>query len=194
MFSGATPRSARMTDLPGFEVRLATLDDIRALTELIATSARGLCGSDYTPAQVEAAIGTAWAVDTQLLRDRSYFAIEASGALIACGGWSMRRTLFGGDHHSNREPELLDPARDAARVRAFFVHPRWARCGLGRLLLERCEREARAAGFQSAELVATLPGQRLYRAFGYVGEEQVLYPLAGGGEIAFVPKKSLVHG
>jgi GNAT superfamily N-acetyltransferase len=167
--------------------REATPDDIPALRQLIAVSARALCAADYAAAQIEAAIGTAWGVDTQLIRDQTYFAVAAGADIVACGGWSRRRTLFGGDEHSTREPELLDPQRDAARIRAFFVHPAWTRRSLGRMLLERCEREARAAGFRAAELVATLPGQRLYRACGYVGERRVAYPLPSGQTIDFVP-------
>lgn len=169
------------------ELRTATLDDVPALVALIALSARALCRGDYTESQVEAAIGTAWGVDTQLIRDGTYFIVQRGDEVLACGGWSKRKTLFGGDAHANREPAVLDPATEAARVRAFFVHPSAARQGIGRLLLERCEQEARDAGFRSAELVATLPGHRLYRAYGYIGDERVAYPLAGGGTIDFVP-------
>jgi GNAT superfamily N-acetyltransferase len=162
---------------------------------LIALSARELCRADYTQAQVEAAIGTAWGVDTQLIRDRTYFVVSASAApdeFLACGGWSKRRTLFGGDQHATREPELLDPQLEAARIRAFFVQPQAARRGIGRTLLAHCEHAAYAAGYRSAELVATLPGQRLYRAFGYSGETRVTYPLANGLSIDFVPMRKVL--
>lgn len=178
--------------LGSLQLRDATIDDVPALTSLIAQSARELCRGDYTTAQIEAAVGTAWGVDTQLIRDRTYFVVEADGAVLACGGWSKRATLFGGDAHADREPALLDPEKDAARIRAFFVHPSVARRGIGRMLLERCETEARAAGFRAVALVATLVGERLYRAFDYVGDERVSYPLAGDDTIIFVPmKKSL---
>jgi N-acetylglutamate synthase-like GNAT family acetyltransferase len=170
-------------------LRQATLADVPVLEALIAESARDLCQGDYTGAQIEAAIGTAWGVDRELIRDGTYFVVESDGAIVACGGWSKRRTLFGGDAQPGRQSEVLDPTRDAARIRAFFVRPDWARRGLGVMLLERCEAEARAHGFRSAELVATLPGQRLYRAFGYIGDERVEYPLPGGLTITFVPMR-----
>lgn len=173
-------------------LRPATLDDVPAITALIALSARGLCTPDYTPEQVEAALGGAWGCDTELIRDGTYFVANAGGVLAACGGWGKRRTLFGGDAQPGRVSELLDPARDAARIRAFFVHPDFARRGLGRLLLARCEAEARAAGFRAAELLATLPGVRLYTACGYAAGKAVEHPLPGGLTMRFVPmRKSL---
>ena len=172
-----------------FSLRNATLDDQPVLETLIAESARGLSREDYTERQIEAALGTAWGVDTQLIRDGTYFVAEADGEIVACGGWSRRKTLFGADRHSNRQPELLDPARDAARIRAFFVRPAWARQGIGRALLQRCEAEARAAGFRAAELMATLPGWRLYSAMGYRGEQRITHDLGGGVTIEFVPMR-----
>ena len=169
-------------------LRKAVWDDVPALERLIAESARGLGGADYTPAQIEAALKSAWGVDTQLIADGTYFVAEdAAGALVACGGWSYRKTLFGADGQAERCPETLDPVADPARIRAFFVRPDRARQGLGRMLLRRCEEEARAAGFQSTALLATLPGQRLYRALGYAGEARTEYPLADGVCIEFVP-------
>lgn len=173
--------------------RLATLDDVPAIERLIAESARGLCGNDYTSAQIEAALGTAWGCDSELIRDGTYFVAEVDGALVACGGWGLRRTLFGSDRRPDRQSDLLDPARDAARIRAFFVHPSWARQGLGRELLARCEAAARAQGFRTAALMATLSGQPLYQQCGYLADEPVDYPLAGGESIRFVPmRKALV--
>jgi GNAT superfamily N-acetyltransferase len=167
-------------------LRTARLDDIPLLQRLIAASSRGLARADYSDAQIEAALLGAWAVDSQLIRDGTYFVIETNGEPVACGGWSYRRTLFGGDAQVEREPDVLNPAREAARIRAFFVRPDHARRGLGRALLERCEAEARAHGFHNAELMATLPGQRLYRALGYAGEEREAYPLSDGLTIDFV--------
>lgn len=167
--------------------RDAELDDVPALQQLIERSARALARDDYTERQIDAALRSAWGVDTQLIRDRTYFAGEHAGQLVACGGWSFRRTLFGGDAQHDRQPQALDPAHEAARVRAFFVHPDWARRGLGRRLLERCESEARSRGFHTAALLATLPGERLYRAYGYVSEGARSYPLPDGESILFVP-------
>ncbi len=175
--------------LPMFSLRDATLDDVPTLREVIAESARGLSRGDYTDRQIEAALGTALGVDTELIRDRTYFVVEAEGAIVACGGWSRRTTLFGGDARAGRESQLLDPSVDAARIRAFFVRPQWARQGIGRLLLERCERDARAAGFRAMELMATLPGRRLYAAHGYLGDQRVEHDLGGGLRIEFVPMK-----
>ena len=169
-----------------FSLRQATLADAPLLEHLIRASARGLCADDYTSEQIEAALGTAWGVDTELIRDGTYFVVETAGTIVACGGWSRRRTLFGGDAQSGRRSDVLDPSGDAARIRAFFVHPDWARQGLGRMLLQRCEAEARAHGFRAAELVATLPGERLYWAFGYVAGERLDHPLGGGLTIEFV--------
>jgi GNAT superfamily N-acetyltransferase len=168
-------------------VRVATPTDVPTLERLIADSARGLAAGDYSGAQIEAALGTAWGVDSELIRDGTYFVVEADGEAIACGGWSRRATLFGADAQPGRESALLDPRRDAARVRAFFVHPDWARRGIGRLLLAHCEAAALAHGFSRAELMATLPGVRLYRACGYVGEARSTHALPGGLTIEFVP-------
>jgi GNAT superfamily N-acetyltransferase len=176
-----------------FTLRKATLDDRPVLERLIANSARDLSRQDYSEAQIEAAIGTAWGVDTELIRDETYFVAEAGGEIVACGGWSRRKTLFGTDAHAGRESEVLDPGRDSARIRAFFVRPDWARRGVGRALLDRSETEARAYGFRSAELVATLPGRRLYATFGYAGDKRVEYPVGAGITIEFVPmRKDLV--
>src|SRR5207253_3790861 len=164
--------------------------DVPALEKLISESVRGLSRGDYTEAQVEAALGTAFGVDTDLIRDETYFVLEAEGeGIVAAGGWSRRKTLFGGDGQSGRQSELLDPYRESARIRAFFVRPDWARRGIGRALLQKCEEEARTFGFKSAELLATLPGLRLYREFGYVGETPAEYPLRDGVAILFVPMK-----
>ena len=177
-----------------YRFRLATTEDIAVLTELIAASARGLASADYTSAQIEAALGSAWGVDTQLIRDGTYFAAEAPAqGIVACGGWSYRKTLFGSDGQTGRVADALDPHTEAARIRAFFVRPDWARRGVGRALLEKCEAEARRHGFKSAALAATFPGRRLYLRYGYVGNDAVEYPLPNGLSIAFVPMtKALV--
>ena len=168
------------------QLRLATLDDVPELSRLIACSARELGKADYTSEQIEAALGSAWGVDTQLIRDGTYFVVLEADQIIACGGWSRRKALFGGDALTRAEPELLNPTIDPARIRAFFVHPWWSRHGLGTLLLAECEAAAKAAGFQSAELVATLPGERLYEKFGYRSLGAKEYPLREEVTIRFV--------
>jgi GNAT superfamily N-acetyltransferase len=173
-------------------LRPATLDDVPALQSLIGRSARGLSTADYRPAQVEGALRGAFGVDTQLVNDRTYFVAEESGAIVGCGGWSFRSTLFGSDARGGRDSSLLDPKSQAAKIRAFFVDPSWARRGIGTLLLERCEDAARARGFSEVELMATLPGVKLYAVRGYVGAEMVRYEVGDGESIEFIPmRKSL---
>ncbi len=141
------------------------------------------CGS-VSPAQIEGALGTVLGVDAQLIKDRTYFVAEASmrdgTGMVGCGGWSKRKTLFGADRGPEREPDLLDPAIDAARVRAIFVHPGCARMGLGSLILARVEAEAAAAGFRRYEMGSTLTGVPLYRLKGYVEMERIIVPLGNG--------------
>jgi GNAT superfamily N-acetyltransferase len=173
-----------------YQLRTATHADRAALQALIARSARALGARDYRPEQIEAALQGAFGVDSQLIDDGTYFVAETrDGELIGCGGWSRRRTLFGGDSHAERNAAELDPRTDAARIRAFFVDPGHARQGIGRALLERCESEARARGFSRFELMGTLPGVRLYQALGYVAGELLHYPVAPGVTIEFVPMR-----
>jgi GNAT superfamily N-acetyltransferase len=168
-------------------LRRASLADVDALNAVIAVSARELSRGDYTPAQVEGALRGAFGVDTQLIRDGSYFVVESGGRIAGCGGWSRRHTLFGSDARAGRDATELDPAKDAAKIRAFFIHPEFARRGLGTLLLERCEREAVMFGFRRFEMMATLPGVRLYEARGYKGTARVEWPLGDGLTIPFLP-------
>jgi GNAT superfamily N-acetyltransferase len=170
-------------------LRKATLDDVPALQSLIARSARELSTAEYRPAQVEGALRGAFGVDTQLLNDQTYFVAEETGAIVGCGGWSFRSTLFGSDAHSGRDSSLLDPKTQPAKIRAFFVDPAWARRGIGTRLLERCEQEARDRGFSEVELMATLPGVKLYAARGYVGSEMVRYEVGVGESIEFIPMR-----
>jgi GNAT superfamily N-acetyltransferase len=172
-----------------FTLRKATLEDRSVLERLIAASARGLSRGDYTDAQVDAALGGAFGVDSELIEDGTYFVAESEGRIVGCGGWSRRRTLFGGDAQPGRQSDPLEPARDAARIRAFFVHPESARSGIGRAILELCEAEARAHGFRDAELLATLPGERFYRALGYSGTARVSHRLTEEVTIDFVPMR-----
>jgi GNAT superfamily N-acetyltransferase len=172
-----------------YQLRPATRADLQALQQLIARSARELGACDYRPEQIEGALRGAFGVDTQLIDDGSYFVAELDGQLCGCGGWSRRRTLFGGDSHRERDAAELDPRIDAARIRAFFVHPDHARRGIGRALLQRCESEARARGFTRFELMGTLPGVRLYEALGYQPGTLVRYPVADGVMIEFIPMR-----
>lgn len=169
------------------QLRQANLTDKPALEALIARSARELSKADYTVAQVEGALRGAFGVDTQLIADGTYFVVEMDGRIVGCGGWSKRRTLFGGDARAERDASELDPRTDAAKIRAFFVDPDYARRGIGRAILEHCETAARAHGFTRFEMMATLPGVRLYRECGYVGEQRIQYPVSDGVLIEFAP-------
>lgn len=150
-----------------FSLRLANEADIPALEALIPLSVRGLQAATYSPAQMEAGLGPVFGVDRQLIRDGTYFVVESEGMIVGCGGWSRRKAVFGGDRDRKGEDAALDPMRDPARVRAFFVHPAYARRGIGRLILGRCEEAIQAAGFREAVLVGTLAGEPLYTACGY---------------------------
>jgi GNAT superfamily N-acetyltransferase len=173
-----------------YTLRLATLDDVATIRALIARSIHGLGAADYTRAQIDAALQGAFGVDTALIRDGTFFVAETRAReLIACGGWSRRRTLFGSDARAERDETLLDPQVDPAKIRAFFVDPAHARHGIGRALLTRCETDALRAGFSSLETMATLPGTRLYSQCGYVPDPTVDYPLPGGLTIRFVPMR-----
>ncbi|TMG84612.1 MAG: GNAT family N-acetyltransferase [Betaproteobacteria bacterium] len=166
---------------PPATLRLADDSDIAAIEELIPLSARALQSATYTSAQIEGALGSVFAVDRQLIADGTYFVVERDGAIAGCGGWSRRKTLFGGDRGDvPRDDVLLDPRRDPARLRAFFVHPAWARQGIGRMLMSACEHAAIAAGFGALELVATLSGEPLYAAFAFRAVERYELPLANG--------------
>ena len=178
---------------PQFRLRPAVEEDLPALHTLIAASVRGLQAADYTPAQIDGALGTVLGVDTQLIRDQTYFvaepqenAIGGSPVLAGCGGWSRRKTLFGADRGPGREPDLLDPAQDAARIRAIFVHPRFARMGLGSMILAHVEAEAVAAGFRRFEMGSTLTGVPLYLLKGYVEGERIAVPLGNGESLPVV--------
>ncbi len=165
---------------PDWNVRLATEGDVPALEKLIPLSVRALQAAHYSPAQIETALGPVFGVDRQLIRDGTYFAVEEKGEIIGGGGWSRRRAMFGGDRGRSGQDALLDSKCDPARVRAFFVHPDWVRRGIGRSILAACEAAIREAGFQNAELVATLTGEPLYAVAGYHVRERYEVPLAVG--------------
>src|SRR5579872_3981099 len=147
--------------------QLAREEDIPALEGLIPTSVRTLQAPYYSPAQMEAALGAIFGVDRQLIRDGTYFAVKANGEIVGCRGWSRRESLYGSDNGRTGEDALLDPLRDAARVRAFFVHPAWVRKGIGRSIMAACEEAIGGAGFRRVDIVATLAGESLYALFGY---------------------------
>jgi GNAT superfamily N-acetyltransferase len=198
----ARPNGAGMN----IRIRLAEARDIASLRELIEASVRGLQAGDYSPEQLEGALRTVYGVDTQLISDGTYFAAEATESstefcrgefpaalLVGCGGWSKRKTLFGGDQFAGREDSLLDPAKDAAKIRAFFVHPAWARRGVGGKILEACEAAAVAAGFRRLEMGATLTGVPFYRVKGYVELEAVEAPLGSGFTLPIVRMGKSIH-
>ena len=172
--------SAQPDPTTAWKVRLAREEDIPALEALIPLSVRTLQAAYYSPAQMEAALGPVFGVDRQLIRDGTYFVVEDDGQIVGCGGWSKRRSLYGGDHDRTEPDPELDPERDAARVRAFFVHPKWARRGIGRSIMVACEQAIIAAGFRKVDIVATLAGEPLYAAFGYAVVDRYNISMAGG--------------
>lgn len=187
-----TPALFAMMARVSIELRKATHADAPALRALIARSARGLSASDYRAAQIDAALRGAFGVDSQLLDDQTYFAAVEASTIIGCGGWSYRATLFGSDARRERDASVLDPHFQPAKIRAFFVAPEHARRGIGSLLLQHCEAEARAAGYRSVELMATLPGTRLYAVRGYEAAAPVQVELGDGEQIEFVPMRKLL--
>jgi GNAT superfamily N-acetyltransferase len=183
------------------QLRLAVPADIPVLRELIDASVRGLQPQDYSGAQIEGALKTVFGVDSQLIADGTYIVAEApldgveradekdskTKAVIAgCGGWSKRKTLYGSDQWTGREDELLDPRRDAAKIRAFFIHPDWARRGIGSMILEACEAAAKAAGFTRYEMGATLTGAKLFGVKGYVAVRPIEIPLVNGERLPVI--------
>ena len=170
-----------------WSLRLAREGDIPKLEALIERSVRELQATHYTTAQMDGALGSVFGVDRQLIRDETYFVVEQEDAIIACGGWSKRESLFGSDAARAREDALLDPDSQPARIRAFFVHPQQARRGLGRAILLACEEAIRKAGFRTIALVATLPGMAFYEAFGYKRGEGYEVPLVNGLSLPVVP-------
>jgi GNAT superfamily N-acetyltransferase len=178
-------------------IRKAVAADVPRLQEVIEASVRGLQARDYSPAQIEGAMQSVYGVDSQLIADGTYLVAEiadgeAKAQIVGCGGWSRRKTLYGGDQFSGREDLLLDPRHDAAKIRAFFVDPRYARRGIGSLILEACESAAVRAGFTRLEMGATLSGVAFYRAKGYTAMENQAVPLANGEALAIVRMAKVV--
>ncbi len=173
--------AATLDKPPPIALRLAQAHDIPAIAALIGISVRTLQARHYSSAQMDAALGPVFGVDRELIRDGTYFVAEHNGEILGCGGWSRRQSLFGSDAgRTAAQSALLDPAHDPARIRAFFVHPQWARRGIGRLILNACEVAIAQAQFRSAELVATLTGEPLYAAASYVAVQRYDIPLEGG--------------
>lgn len=187
-------------------IRKSVAEDIPLLKELIEASVRELQAADYTLKQMEGALETVFGVDSQLIADGTYFVAEArnvdaqshtdigeggenSGSkwvIAGCGGWSRHKTLYGSDHWAGREDALLEPQRDAAKIRAFFIHPAWARRGIGSRILEACEIAASTAGFTSYEMGATLTGAKLFGTKGYVALEKIEVPLKNGASLTVI--------
>lgn len=178
-------------NIPHFTLRLATEADLPQLHAMIEASVRSLSTGDYTPAQMQGAIGNVLGIDTQLIHDQSYFVAESTvfngqTVIAGSGGWSFRATLCGADSAPNRNPEPLNSATDAARIRAIFVHPNFARCGLGTIILAHVEAAAFAAGFRQFEMGSTLTGYPLYLRKGYVEASRSSIPLSNGEELPIV--------
>ena len=183
-----------LPESPGtWSLRLAVESDVPVLETLVPISVRGLQSQYYSSAQMDAALGPIYGVDRQLIRDGTYWVAQAAGAIVGCGGWSRRRSLFGGDGGRAGEDGLLDPKRDPARVRAFFIHPDWARRGIGRGILVACERAITEAGFRRVEMVASLAGEPLYLSFGYQVAERYALPMAGGLSLPVVRMTKLLE-
>jgi GNAT superfamily N-acetyltransferase len=180
---------------PQIRIRPALAEEVPLLRALIENSVRRLQAQDYTPEQIEGALTTVFGVDTQLIADGTYLvaeaepeggSLQASPIMVGCGGWSKRKTLYGADQWTDRHDDLLDPRRDAAKIRAFFIHPDWARRGVGSLLLAACENAAKDAGFTRFEMGATLTGAKLFGTKGYHPVENVSIPLLNGASLPIV--------
>ncbi len=167
-------------------IRAAVESDIPAMESLIAQSVATLQQHDYTEAQRAAALGVIFGVDKALVRDGTYLLAEVDGVIVACGAWSRRMNKFGSDNVPGKNDALLDPATHPARIRSFFVHPAWARKGIGSRILEACEHAARSAGFTSLELVATVTGEYLYAVRGYTVTARYELDLAGGVKLPVI--------
>lgn len=183
-------------------LRLAVPQDIPILRQVIDASVRRLQTQDYTQTQIEGALQTVFGVDSQLIADGTYIVAEAeittaeqqtgrmssngTSLIVGCGGWSKRKTLYGSDHWTGREDKLLDPLHDAAKIRAFFIHPDWARRGIGSMILQACEEAAKAAGFTRFEMGATLTGAKLFGVKGYQPVKPISIPLLNGESLPVI--------
>jgi GNAT superfamily N-acetyltransferase len=175
-----------------FSIRPGLPADVPALSELIERSARALSDGFYTQQQIESVTREVFGVDSQLIADGTYFVIEADGIPVACGGWGKRSTMCGGDQAKSAPERLLDPATEAARIRAFFVDPAWARRGLASMLMRHCAAQCTAAGFSVLELVSTMPGVPLYRVLGFAEVNQYDLELEQGVRVPVVLMRRLI--
>ncbi|STX28564.1 N-acetylglutamate synthase [Legionella beliardensis] len=176
-------------------IRLAQFNDLNSLNHLIQLSARELSRKDYSVEEINSAIEYVFGVDTELVLDQTYYVLEKDNQLVGCGGWSKRKTLFGGNQFKAREDAAyLNPLQEAAKIRAFFIHPQFARQGLGSILLQHCEYEATQQSFMSFEMMATLPGVKLYRAAGYQWVKDIFITLPNGIEVRFVKMSKSLKG
>ncbi|MEH3115214.1 GNAT family N-acetyltransferase [Pedobacter terrae] len=167
-------------------IRPATFRDIPQLKKLLNDSVRGLSKNYYTTGQIDSALKYIFGIDTQLIDDGTYYVVEIDGNIAGCGGWSRRKTLYGGDQHKELHDTLLEPMAEPARIRAFFVHPDYARRGIGRQIMDFCECEAKKNGFSSLALGATLPGVPLYKAMGFMEMEHIVEPLLDGEKLELI--------
>ncbi len=173
-------------------LRLAEHSDSESITTLIKLSARKLGVEFYQPEIIESALKGAFGVDTQLIKDRTYYVIEDNKNLIACGGWSFRKTLFGSDSNNSRDSAKLNPETEAAKIRAFFIHPDYARLGLGKTLLNTCEQQVQQAGFRETQLMSTLSGIKFYEKNGYIGKKFTMHKMNDGTDIKFFPMNKVL--
>ena len=165
--------------MTGLRLRIAQHEDLNVLMGVMDAAIGELQKAFLSADEIEAS-RQVMGLDTQLIKDQCYFVVEDGTQIVGCGGWSYRATLYGGDHTTEtRDPERLDPTRDAARVRAMYTHPDHARRGIGRMVISACEDAARKAGFKRTELMATLSGAPLYRAVGYTPVEEVIHAVNG---------------
>jgi len=168
-----------------FTHRVATQADVPAILALMRAAIAKNMKDFLTAAEIEAA-QESMGLDTTLLRDGTYFVIEAEAdgkpVMVGCGGWGKRKTLYGGDQTKGRDDSFADPKTDAARIRAMYTHPGWTRLGIGTLLLELGENAAREAGFKAIELGSTVPGEPLYRARGYKEFDREEHVAANGSK------------
>ena len=171
-----------MTNQVEYNFRKAKLSDSVKLDELIIQSSQSINNTYYTEKIVNAAIGSIWIVDEQLISDGTYWLAEnKDNKIVGCGGWSKRSLLFGNDAgNDDSELEELIPGKDSARIRAFFIHPDFTRQGIGKELLKICQEEAKFYGFTSLELVATLSGEKLYKAYGFQEKKRLQLDLGDG--------------